>query len=85
MPLPLDSIPLHDAEGALVPLQSRVEQITVDHKHGALPNRLHHTALVIGRDFDRICVVFDIGRIGQQVLWLRPHLVRVIETPNYRY
>ena len=57
----------------------------MDQKHGALPNRLHHKAKVIGRDFDRICVVFDIGRIGQQVLWLRPNLVRVIETPDYRY
>ncbi|MGH3770737.1 MAG: hypothetical protein ACRDRW_04970 [Pseudonocardiaceae bacterium] len=38
---PLDSIPLHDAEGALILFQSRVEQITVDQVHGALASRLH--------------------------------------------
>ncbi|MGH3857019.1 MAG: hypothetical protein ACRDR6_26770 [Pseudonocardiaceae bacterium] len=30
MPPPLSSHPLRDADGTLIPLQSRVEQITVD-------------------------------------------------------
>ncbi|MBV9285362.1 MAG: hypothetical protein JO176_12150 [Acidimicrobiia bacterium] len=82
MPLPLASNPLRDADGTLIPLQSRVEQIKVDKNHGALPDRLHQKAQVIGRDFNRICVRFD---VGQQVVWLRPNLVRVIETPDYGY
>ncbi|MGH3752733.1 MAG: hypothetical protein ACRDRP_08560 [Pseudonocardiaceae bacterium] len=79
MPPPLASNPLRDANGTLIPLQSRVEQITVDKNHG---DRLHQKGQVIGRDFDRIYVRFE---TDHRLIWVRPNLVRVIETPNYDY
>lgn len=77
--LPLAANPLHDAEGTRIPLQSRVEQIAVDSNHGALPSRVRQQGQVIGRDFYLIYVRFD---LDQQLIALRPHLVRVIETPD---
>ncbi|MEO7196090.1 MAG: hypothetical protein ABIZ05_14975 [Pseudonocardiaceae bacterium] len=82
MPLPLSSNPLRDADGTLIPLQSRVEQIKVDKNHGALPDRLNHKGKVVGRDFDQIYVRFD---HEYHLTRLRPNLVRVIETPDYGY
>ncbi|MGH3770702.1 MAG: hypothetical protein ACRDRW_04790 [Pseudonocardiaceae bacterium] len=41
MSLPLASHPPRDADGTLIPLQSRVDQVKVDKNHGALPARLH--------------------------------------------
>jgi hypothetical protein len=77
--LPLAANPLHDAEGTRILLQSRVEQITVDSNHGALLSRVHQQGQVIGRDLYLIYVRFD---LDQQLIALRPHLVRVIETPG---
>ncbi|MGH3831658.1 MAG: hypothetical protein ACRDRS_14625 [Pseudonocardiaceae bacterium] len=79
MPSSLSSHPLRDADGTRIPLQSRVEQVTVDNNHG---DRLHQKGQVIGRDFDRIYVRFETDR---QLIWVRPNLVRVIETSNYGY
>jgi hypothetical protein len=77
--VPLCDIPLRDAEGTDIPLQSRVEQITVDKTHGALPCRLHQQGQVIGRDAHLLYVRFD---RDYQMIALRPHLVRVLETPE---
>ena len=71
------SDPWRDAKGTPIPLQSRVEQVTVDKGHGALPSRLHQQGQVIGRGTHLIYVRFDHG--GQRIA-LRPHHVRVIET-----
>jgi hypothetical protein len=75
-PTPED--PWLDAEGTPVPLQSQVEQITVDEAHGALPSRLHQQGQVIGQTQHQLYVRFH---HDNQVIILRPHLVRVIETP----
>jgi hypothetical protein len=80
-PLPLRDIPLHDAEGTRIYLSSqvRVEQVAVDEAHGALPSRLHRQGEVIGRGRDRLYVRFD---LEYQLVILRPHLVRVLTTPD---
>jgi hypothetical protein len=77
--VPLRDIPLRDAEGSDIPLQSRVEQITVDKTHGALPCRLHQQGQVIGRDAHLLYVRFE---CDYQMIDLRPPLVRVLETPE---
>ena len=67
-----------DAEGTHIPLQSRVEQVAVDPEHGALACRLHQHGQVIGRGITLLYVRFD----ENQLIALRPHLVRVLETPD---
>lgn len=76
---PLASNPLHDADGTPIPFQSRVEQITVDKDRGALPSRLHKQGQVTGRGTHLLYVRFD---HDNQTIALRPHLVRVLETPD---
>ncbi len=68
-----------DAEGTPIPLQSRVEQVVVDKEHGALPCRLHQQGRVTGRGTTLVYVLFD---HGNQLIALRPHLVRVLDTPD---
>ena len=77
--IPLCDIPLRDAEGTRISLWSRVEQVAVDGAHGALPSRLHRQGEVIGRGRDRLYVRFD---LEYQLVILRPHLVRVLDTPE---
>ncbi|MGH3572591.1 MAG: hypothetical protein ACRDUW_12280 [Pseudonocardiaceae bacterium] len=74
-----DPDPWRDAKGTHIPLLSRVEQITVDKSHGALPDRLHQQGQVIGRGTHLIYVRFD---HGGQLIALRPHHVRVLEEPG---
>ncbi len=71
--------PWRDAEGTPIPLQSRVEQVVVDKEHGALPSRLHQQGQVTGRGTNLVYVLFD---HGNQLIALRPHLVRVLDTPD---
>jgi hypothetical protein len=73
--------PWRDAQGTHIPLQSRVEQVTVDTEHGALPSRLHQQGQVVGRGTYLLYVIFD---HGNQLVALRPHLVRVLETRHDR-
>ncbi|MBV8541815.1 MAG: hypothetical protein JO063_09830 [Pseudonocardiales bacterium] len=80
LPLPLASRPPRDADGTRIPLQSRVEQVRVDKNHGALPSRLHQQGQVVGQSHNLIYVRFD---LDHRLICLRPHLVRVIETPDH--
>lgn len=73
--------PWRDVEGTHIPLQCQVEQIAVNKDHGALPSRLHQHGEVIGRGTDLLYVRFQ----GEnQLVGLRPHLVRVFTTPDDR-
>lgn len=68
-----------DADGAPIPQQCRIEQVTVHREHGALPSRLHKQGEVLGRGSTRLTVRFD----GEDtVVSIRPHLVRVLTTPG---
>ena len=68
-----------DVDGTPIPVPCRIEQIAVSKEHGALPSRLHQQGQVIGRGTSRLQVRFD----DNQVISLRPHLVRVLEeTPD---
>lgn len=78
-PGPATEDPWLDAEGTPIPLQSWVEQITVDVEQGALPFRLHQQGQVTGQALHKLYVYF---KDENQVITLRPHLVRVIETPS---
>jgi hypothetical protein len=71
--------PWLDAEGTHISFQSRVEQVTVDIEHGALPCRLHQQGQVIGRGTNLVYVIFD---RGSHLTALRPHHVRVLGTPD---
>lgn len=73
------SDPWRDAVGTPIPLQSRVEQVTVDTEHGALPSRLHRQGQVVGRGTNLLYVRFD---HDSQLIALRPHLLRVLNTPD---
>jgi len=68
-----------DAEGTPIPLHSRVEQVVVDTQHGALPCRLHQQGQVIGRGTALLYIRFT---QGNELIALRPHLVRVLDTPD---
>lgn len=78
-PLHPASDPWRDAEGTHISFQSRVEQVTVDIEHGALACRLHQQGQVIGRGTNLVYVLFD---RGNQMIALRPHLLRVLDTPD---
>lgn len=67
--LPLSALPLRDAQGSQIPFRSRVEQVAVNEKHGALGSRLHQQGEVIGRDRRRVYVRFD---DDQQLVALPP-------------
>jgi hypothetical protein len=71
--------PWRDAEGTDISFQSRVEQVVVDTEHGALASRLHQQGQVIGRGTNLVYVRFD---RGNQMIALRPHLLRVLDTPD---
>lgn len=73
------SNPWRDAEGTHIPLLSRVEQVTVDAEHGALPDRLHQQGQVMGRGTNLVYVLFE---CDSQLIALRPYLVRVLNTPD---
>ncbi|MGH3777746.1 MAG: hypothetical protein ACRDRR_18790 [Pseudonocardiaceae bacterium] len=73
------SDPWRDAEGTHIPVQCRIEQVAEDAEHGALPSRLHQQGQVIGRGTNLVYVLFD---HGNQMIALRPHLVRVLEAPG---
>ncbi len=80
IPLPQPaSDPWRDAEGTHIPLQSRVEQVAEDAQNGALPSRLYQQGQVIGRGTNLVYVRFD---HGNQLIALRPHLVRVLEVSD---
>jgi hypothetical protein len=49
------------------------------HRTGALPWRLHQQGQVIGRGANLVYVIFD---RGNQLIALRPHLLRVLDTPD---
>jgi hypothetical protein len=78
--VPLCDIALHDAEGTEVRWRCRVEQIAVDKAGGADPDRLNQQGEVIGRSADLVYIRFDHG--SQTPIALRPHLVRVLDTPD---
>ncbi|HWR46546.1 MAG TPA: hypothetical protein VN327_02840 [Pseudonocardiaceae bacterium] len=78
-PQPATEDPWLDAEGTPIPRRRRVEQITVDEAHGALPSRLHQQGQVLGRGPHQLHVHFD---HEDQVIPLRPHHLRVIEAPG---
>lgn len=64
-----------DVDGVHIPDQSRVEQVAVEKRYGALPSRYHRHGEVIGRGIDRVNVVFD----GESnVVSVRPYLLRVL-------
>jgi hypothetical protein len=65
-----------DVNGTPIPLSCRVEQIAVSKEHGALPSRLHQQGQVIRRGHNRLYVCFD---ADNQLISLRPHLVRVLD------
>ncbi len=68
-----------DVDGTPIPVPCRIEQIAVSKEHGALASRLHQQGQVIGQGTKRLQVRFD----DNQVMSLRPHLVRVLEkTPD---
>lgn len=73
--------PWRDAHGAQIPPQCRIEQVDVDKIHGALPSRLHKQGQVLGRGPTRLIVWFD---DEDHMVAIRPHLVRVLETPGGR-
>ncbi|MGH3856091.1 MAG: hypothetical protein ACRDR6_21905, partial [Pseudonocardiaceae bacterium] len=68
-----------DVDGTVIPLQSRVEQVAVDKARGALPSRLNQQGQVIGHSLTLIYVRFG---YEYHLTTLRPHLVRVIDTPG---
>lgn len=78
--VPLCDITLHDAEGTEIRFWCRVEQVAVDKAHGAHPDRLHHQGEVLGQSADLVYVRFDRG--SQTPISLRPHLVRVLDSPQ---
>jgi hypothetical protein len=78
--IPRCDIVLHDAEGTEIHFWSRVEQVAVDKAGGAHPDRLDHHGDVIGQSADLVYVRFDRG--SQSPIALRPHLVRVLNTPE---
>ena len=71
--------PWRDVDGAPIPQQCRIEQVVVDKSHGALPSRSHKQGQVVGRGHTRLIVRFD---DEHNVVHIRPHLVRVLTTPN---
>ncbi|MGH3856098.1 MAG: hypothetical protein ACRDR6_21940 [Pseudonocardiaceae bacterium] len=71
--------PPRDVDGTVIPLQSRVEQVAVDKACGALPSRLNQQGQVIGHSLNLIYVRFG---YEYHLISLRPHLVRLIRTPN---
>ncbi|MBV9139863.1 MAG: hypothetical protein JO115_02900 [Pseudonocardiales bacterium] len=79
---PLSDFPLHDADGKTLSLGDRVEQVSVDENHGALRSRLHHYGKIIGRDRDRVYVVFEQG--WHYMVNLPPHHLRFLDTPDGR-
>ncbi|MBV9143869.1 MAG: hypothetical protein JO115_23615 [Pseudonocardiales bacterium] len=79
---PLKDFPLQDAEGRTLSLGDRVEQVSVDEDHGALRSRLHHQGKIVGRDWDRVYVVFDQG--WHYLVNLPPQHLRLLDTPEIR-
>jgi hypothetical protein len=73
------SDPWRDTEGTHIPLQSRVEQVVVDTEHGALASRLHQQGQVLGRGTNLVYVLFE---CDSQLIALRPHLLRLLDTPD---
>jgi hypothetical protein len=70
-----------DTEGTPIPLQSWVEQVAVDKKHGALASRLYQQGQVLGRGAGGglVYVLFD---HDSHLIALWPNLVRVLDTPD---
>lgn len=64
---------LRDVDGTPTPFQGRVEQVAVEEDHGAL----HAQGKVIGRGTHRVYA--RVAR-DQEMIALRPRLVRVIPT-----
>lgn len=71
--------PWRDADGVPIPQQCRIEQVAVGKSHGALPSRSHKRGQVLGRGLTRLIVRFD---DEDDVVRIRPHLVRVLTTPG---
>jgi hypothetical protein len=78
--VPLCDIVLYDAEGTVVRLWCRVEQVAVDKAGGAEPDRLNQQGEVIGHSAHLVWVKFDHG--SQSPVPLRPHLLRMLEMPK---
>lgn len=79
---PLSEYPLHDAEGRKLSIGNQVEQVSIDEDHGASRSRLHHHGEIIGRDRQRVYVVFDQG--WQYMVALPPQHLRLLNTPDHR-
>jgi hypothetical protein len=71
--------PWRDAHGTPIPHECRIEQVAVDTILGAAPSRLHQQAQVIDRATTRLIVLFD---DDDTLVHIRPHLVRVLSTPD---
>jgi hypothetical protein len=71
--------PWRNAHGVSTPPQCRIEQITIDKIHGALPSRLHQQGQILGHGLTRLIVRCD---HKHDPVTLRPHLVRVLTTPS---
>ncbi|MGH3841683.1 MAG: hypothetical protein ACRDS0_09615 [Pseudonocardiaceae bacterium] len=65
-----------DVNGTHIPLFCRIEQVADSAECPALFSRLHEQGHVVGRDLESLYVCFP----GNQVISLRPHLVRVLDT-----
>ncbi len=65
-----------DVNGAHVSLFCRIEQVVESTAATVLPSRLHEQGHVVGRDLDSLYVSFQ----ENQVISLRPHPVRVLDT-----
>ncbi|MGH3869647.1 MAG: hypothetical protein ACRDQ4_26805 [Pseudonocardiaceae bacterium] len=68
-----------DVDGTHIPVQCRVVQIAVSKEHGALSSRLHKQGRDVGRGTTRLRVRFD---HEAKLVSVRPHLVRVLNTPD---
>jgi len=79
---PVSDCPLQDAEGRTLSLGDRVEQVSVDEDHGALRAWLHHYGKIIGRDRNRVYVVFE--QRWQHLVTIPPQHLRLLNTPDGR-
>jgi hypothetical protein len=70
--------PWRDTDGTPIRLHCWVEQIAVDHGHGALPCRLGQHGEVVGRSNGLVYIIFD----RDYLITMPPQLVRVLTAPG---
>ncbi|MGH3692611.1 MAG: hypothetical protein ACRDRX_01155 [Pseudonocardiaceae bacterium] len=68
--------PWCDIDNTPIVLFCKVEQVVDSTEPTALPSRLHQHGQVVGRGLESLYVRFP----DHQVISLRPHLVRVLDT-----